>query len=306
MANEKPLLSLTDVARENDFGFNTDFCAVGNNLFGFGSGSSKGAMMFSNVNIGQGETINFAEIKYKYDAVGTTGSWKFKVYGIDQDDVTDFTTEYPFSKTKTSASITVDEGHPTTGGTKTLNVKDIIQEIVNRSGWSRYNSIAFLLEDNGSSDQVYAYADNDDSYLVYRIGAEPNFTPTPSSVSAPSIPAAGDVGMKFSKPGVSVFDATDEELHLTTRKRVPMILMEDLYEADAAETVTIAHNLGYVPRTSVYALTTGVSDPWVRLPISNNYADDVLYFVDDTNLYLHSSETGQKFYYRIFVDRLVE
>lgn len=302
MANEEPQLYLSDaVVHTSGLGVVAGFCAVGNNN---SLGILKGGMRFESLNIGNHETIDFARLVLPYSSVGSSsGSWKFKTYGINEDNTSGFGD--PFGRAYTSAFENTDEGAPSSGGTKQVNVKNALQEIVNRGGWNRYNAAGFTFEDNGSSTNVFAFFNLSTSYLVYRKSAEPNFTPTPSSVSAPSFPDAGDVGMKFSKPGVSVFDATDQELHLTTRKRVPMILVEDLYESDAAETITIAHNLGYVPRVSVYAQSL-VSDPWVRLPIANNYADDVLYFADDTNLYLHSSDSGQKFYYRIFVDRLVE
>lgn len=300
MANENINL-ISDACYKNGFGLSGGDCAVGFDIFGFSSGSCDGALRFTNIAIPQGSTLSMAYIVYKYGTVGGSGSWKFNVEGIDEDNTASFGD--PFGRSRTTASAGFNEGEPTSGGTKIIDVKSIVQEIVNRAGWSSGNAMGFIFDDQTSDSDVFAFADNTNSYLVYRISAEPNFTPTPTSVTAPSLPNAGDVGMRFSEPGVSVLTATDDQCHLTTRKNMVKLLDEDLYTSDAVEIVAIPHSLGYIPFVTVYAQEVG--QDWRKIPRSNASNAIPFYFLDDDNLYLSSSEIGQKFYYRIFIDRIV-
>lgn len=302
MANELPDLSFNDfILHSSVYGLVGSFAAVGNST---ANGDYKCGIRFDGLDIGQGQSISMAKLVLPYSSVGSTGgNWKWKAYGIDEDDTSGFGD--PFGRSLTTANNSYDEGSPTSGGTKELDVKSIMQEIVDRGGWSRYNALGFIFDNNGSSANVFAFFNLSTSYLIYRTSAEPNFTPTATTVSAPSLPTAQDVGMKFSQPGVSVLTATDDQCYLTTRKFTVKIVDEDVYTATAAETITIPHNLGYVPYTTVFALETDPGATWVKLNRNNLFEDHPFYFVDEDNLYLHSSDTGEKFYYRIFLDRIV-
>lgn len=282
-------------------GFDTSgFCAVGKHPDN--SGGYDGALRFTNIQIPKNATIDYAVLEYKYSSVGgTSGSWKFRVNGIDEDNTASF--GYPFGRPQTTAQINVDEGPPTSGQGKKFDVKNILSEITSRSGWSSGNAVGFLFFDNSSSNNVYAYANQSTTYLAYRVSPEPNFKPTPTTISAPSLPTAADVGMKFSQPGVSVFDATDDECFLTTRKRTVMLFDEDIHTSTAANVTTIPHLLGYIPFVTVYAQE--VSGDWRKIPRGNMAGSVPFYYVDDDYLYLSASATGQKFYYRIFIDRIV-
>lgn len=302
MANET-IKTIIDACQKNDYGLTNGYCRIGYEVFGFPSGSCDGALRFTNIVIPQGSSISMAYIFLKYDAVGGTGSWKFKVQGIDEDNTATFGD--PFGIARTTAEVNFDESEPTSGGSKMIDVGLIIQEIVGRGGWSSGNAMGFIFDDQNSDSGVYARVDNVNSYLVYRVSAEPNFTPTPISVAAPSLPDAGDVGMKFSQLGVSVFTATDDECYLTTRKRTVMLLEEDIYTSDAAETIAIPHGLGYIPFVTVYAQEEYDGANWVKLPRNNNFEVIPHYYIDEDNLYLSSSASGQNFYYRIFIDRIV-
>ena len=187
-------------------------CVVGH----WADDPTNGALRFANVQINKNQSLDAAYLVYKYGDVGDAGNWKFKLYGIDEDNTASF--GYPFGRPKTSASNTYDEGAPTSGGTKTMNVKSILQEITSRSGWSSGNAVGFLLEDNGSANNVFAFASLTNSYLVYRISSEPNFKPTPKSIAAPTFPTTSDYGIRISKSGVDVRTATESQLFFTTRK----------------------------------------------------------------------------------------
>lgn len=279
--------------------------AVGNDPYDVGNGPTSGAMRFTNVPIPQGSTFSFCKLVYKYANVGvaTSGSWKFIVKGVKEVNTAHFSSGSPLGRPQTTTSLTFNEGRPTSGGTKEMDVGPIIEEIVGQGGWSSNNALAITLFDDGSDADVGASTTDTTCYLVYRISTEPNFTPTPTNVTAPSLPSAGDVGMKFSEPGVSVFTATDDQCYLTTRKKTVKLLEEDIYTADAVEIVAVPHGLGYIPFVTVYAQEVG--QDWRKIPRSSASTDIPFYFLDTDNLYLSSSEIGQKFYYRIFIDRIV-
>lgn len=301
MANELPVRFPIDAAQEDSFGFMLDFCAVGKDVFGAG-GPSKGALRFNNIQIPQGTSIEFAELKYKYGSVGTnSGSWKHKLYGLDTDNASSFTDVYPFSVSKTSAVITSNEGPPTGGGTKTFNVKDVMQEIINRGGWSLNNAIGFMIEDDGSSDDVWATATLATSYLVYRLVAEPNFLPTPVTVAAPTFPAADDFGIKISKAGVDVKTATRDQLLLTTREDVIKMKAESQVATTGGVTTLIAHGLGYKPECQCFLRKNGYS---FELPRMFGGATDPVgggvqgfYSVDATYLRIFTYADADVYYY---------
>lgn len=296
MANE--LVSfVNDAYVESSGGVSTGgFCAVGNSAL---NGNYKGALRFTNIQIPQGTTINLAQVIYIYGGVGdTSGGWKWKAYGIDEDNTSSFSSN-PFGRAHTSAEKTVDEGAPTSGGTKTLDVRDMAQEIVNRGGWSSGNAMGFLFENNGSDSNIYAFANLSSSYFVYRLAAEPDFTPTPVTVNTDDFPAADDWGMKVSKPGVDVKSATDQELWFTTKRKPLKVYAEGSFTT-ASNPDSIAHSLDYKPVAAVYALSGGYR---YRLPMvyqSGGY-NIGFFWVDDDNLYV-SCAIGTEIYYYIFID----
>lgn len=295
MANEKPVNYIVD-ARLDSGGYQSLTCIVGH----WTGDPTHGALLFSGIDIDRGENFDMCRLIYKYGGVGGSGQWKIKVRGIDEDNTGWFDSGV-FGRAKTDAQITLDEGQPTSGGSKDFDVKDIVREITSRSNWNRFNNLGFIMEDNGSSSNVYAAVNEAESYLVYRIGAQPNFKPSPASVAAPSFPAATDAGMIIAKPGISIFDATDDQVLLTTRKKVVKVLAEGEVTSSSSGNISVMHSLGYVPLVSVYGKGSYPGDQWVRLPIAGG---DQYYFVNSSTLYLHASTSGQKFYYRIFVDKI--
>lgn len=298
MANETINL-VNDAWVEYSGGNAGGFCGVGDTSTS--PDFYNGALRFTNVTINQGASLNFAALVYIYDSVGTgTGSWKHLVNGIKETN-TAVLDASAFSRTKTTAQITVNEGAPTAGGTKTYNVTSIVQEIINQGGWSSGNAIGFLFNNNASDTDVHAFADLTTSYLAYRVAAEPNFTPTPINVNAPSLPVAKDFGMMISRPGVNVLTAAEGDQFFTSRKRQIKIFKEGLYTSSSGTNKTIVHGLGYVPLVSVYSKDTG---SWFKISgVGATFVDQKSYSIDKYNLTLHSTASGEEFYYRIFLDR---
>lgn len=263
---------------------------------------TKGALRFTNLTIPKNASIDSAELHLH--AGGRTGSAniKLKVAAVDEDNSGG---GEPFGRPRTTA-VNTHTSNPSEGDYFTIGVDSVIEEVVARSGWSSGNAIYFIVEDNDTTRDSPGNWFSDsmnispNSYLSIRLSSEPNFKPTPKTVTAPSIPATESWGMKISEVGQDVETATEDELYYTSRKHMFKVKAEAEVTSTSSGTITIPHNLGYIPFSSVYVKETS----WVRLPNPQNFSDYPRFYIDDTNLYLYASASGQKFYYYIFVDRL--
>lgn len=277
-------------------------------------GDCDAALRFRGINIGQGASVSYAKIVYKYSTVGSasSGHWKFNVRGIDEDNCGNFEDNNPFGYSRTSANIAIDDGGPpTSGGAKTIDVRSLVNEIVGRSGWSRNNSLGFVMIDDGSDNDVWAGLDPYHSYFIYRENAEPNFTPTPLTVAAPTFPDAKDWGWKQAYPGYNVFDATEDQLYLTTRKRTHKILTQGTVNTTAGVTYQINHNLNYKPFCLVYVKSNTTSSRFkvprffptgVQTGPDNDTINGYIQ-ITDTQLLIQTTENAEV-YYRIFLDEV--
>ena len=118
------------------------------------NGEQSEGLLFRNVNIPQGATITSAYITFETDEVSTDPT-SITFYGHDTDDAPDFSTSnYDLTnRTVTSASVnwnnipswnTVSEKH------QSPEIASIIQEIVDRPGWTEYNKIAIIITGTGT------------------------------------------------------------------------------------------------------------------------------------------------------------
>jgi len=305
MANEyiyHPVLS-TDLAKESPYGYGTGFWLAGY-YAAPDPGSLLGAIRFPSVTLSPKTVSNALLVLHIVTAQpSSNANVKFKIWGIKQTNTANFSSS-PFGRPRTVETVSVEFGDPHSDTMAELSIFRIIDEIVNQSGWNSGNAIGLVWENNGTAtDQDrWVYGNDDLSYLMIRPETVPDFTPTPTTVAAPSLPAAENWGIKISKPGSSVLDCPEEDLYFTTRKKLIKIYAEDIYTSTGAGNTTIAHNLGYVPMVTVFGLEVGGN--WNRLPVPTYFTDRLTYYVDDTNLYLHSAASGEKFYYRIFVDKI--
>ncbi len=282
-------------------GDDVGFCAVGNDPFNLGLGETNGAMRFLSVSIPQGITLNMARLVYIYGSVGDgSGSWKFKVRGIDEDNTSSFSDNNPLGRPQTSAEININEGKPTSGGTKTFDVKSIVEEIVGRGGWSSGNALGITFANQGSDNDIGAQG-LITSYLVWRRNAEPDFTPTPIALPSPAIPDPKSNGIKIARPGFNVLDANEAQLYFTSRKRQFKVISEG-QAVTSGVPHRIAHGLGKIPFTQVFAKS---GNEWFRLPFMNfSGGSNIGYtLTDDTNLDIYVNN-GTTIYYYIFLDEL--
>lgn len=121
-------------------------------LYGFGPSlffsnylNSESALRYTGITIPKGATINSASINIKLST--TCGGYSYQIWAYAEDNSSQISDGNDFvNRSRTSA--TVQWNLSSTGsGTivTTQDVSSIIQEIVNRSGWSSGNTIQFVL-----------------------------------------------------------------------------------------------------------------------------------------------------------------
>ena len=122
-----------------------------------GFGKEVIGVRFRGVNIPSGVTVKSATIVFMCDATGS-GPVNLRIHGEDEDNSAEYTAD-PFnltSRTKTTASTlwTVapwlavgDKGPDQT----TVDLKDVVQEIINRGGWAANNAMNFIFTQEGAN-----------------------------------------------------------------------------------------------------------------------------------------------------------
>jgi CheY-like chemotaxis protein len=141
-----------------------------------------GGVRFTNVTIPRGATITSAKLDFVESFGGNYGTnVKTKIYGEAADSPTTFSTSsLPRSRSLTTANVSWNS-NGTIVGTGSLystsatapppEMATIVQEIVDRSGWASGNNMAFLVKDNGSTNdwwwepRSYAFGASSAPYL---------------------------------------------------------------------------------------------------------------------------------------------
>jgi hypothetical protein len=129
--------------------FGSDGTYVGKNSTTWAQDSS---LLFTSVTVPKGASISSATLTIVVaESYGTPVSI---LYGNDVDSATAPTSKAEGAAlTLTTASI---DPSITTTGTKNLNVKNIVEEIITRAGWNKGN-MQFVIKDNGSSSGAANY-----------------------------------------------------------------------------------------------------------------------------------------------------
>lgn len=309
MANEVKY----QTSSSTDFYFSKDGVTDGTGYIligwdGVDSVTRSGALRFPSIPIGQGVSVNDAQLRIYVGNRTGTNPILAKFYGIKETNTSAFGAGVN-GRTRTTATNTNSYTPTGSGGWFQTSVTSIVNEILAQGGWSSGNAMGFYVDDNGTStahDCILSDTQGsaDDSLLFIRVSAEPNFTPTPVTVSAPTFPAHDRFGIKISKPGVNVLTATDDELYFTTWKDVFKVNAENTASCTANTVKTIAHGLGYVPQVLAYCRAGGYSVKLPRFPLSTDpitggargYA-----YADATNIYFLIDQTADVYYY-VFTD----
>lgn len=109
------------------------------------------ALRWQSVTIPQGATINSASITLRTPNSGSINDQSLKIRGIAEDNTSDFPTN-PNARTRTTAAVNWSiTGAAINTDYTSPDIKTIIQEIVDRAGWSSGNALGIFIDDNGSS-----------------------------------------------------------------------------------------------------------------------------------------------------------
>ncbi len=147
---------------------------------------------FQDISIPQGTTILSASIQFTVDETDY-GNTSVQIWGQDTDNAPAFTfyNSNISSRTRTAASVnwtnipvwnTVGQAG---ADQRTPDLTTIVQEIVNRAGWSSGNSMAFLI--NGTGERTAeSYNGNSNAAPVLTIVADFNLDPLPNIIANPN------------------------------------------------------------------------------------------------------------------------
>lgn len=108
---------------------------------------------FDNITIPSGVTINSAILTFTRWAGDNSSNILLKIYGNDIDDAvapTNTTEANALVKTDASVSWTITEQWTGENEYSAPSIKDIIQEIIDRTGWTSGNSLMLIINDNGT------------------------------------------------------------------------------------------------------------------------------------------------------------
>lgn len=146
-----------------------------------------GGTRFLNVTIPQGATINSATLEV-YIATTSYDDPHIDIYGEDQDNAGVFTTAANNiqNRTRTTAKVDWDGTGIGTGWETLPDVATLIQEIVNRAGWSSGNALAILFD--GMTSVALRFRQWD--YSTHTLGAKLaiDYTPPATAAGLPVIP----------------------------------------------------------------------------------------------------------------------
>ncbi len=301
MANERMFLA----GSEPDNYYNTGFHIDGYYWVGKSGGNGKdGAVRFPGV-LGGGNCNEAQLFLHVDDASNNGGSMDLDIYGMDEDNTGLFTGN-PMGRTKTSTRIDWFLNRPGENSFTNINVTGIVNEIRNRGGWSSGNAMGFMIFESGNTnDDIWFSGGSQDvppsvtSCLVIRESANPNFFPTPTIVSAPTIPGGQQYGIRVSKIGVDVKSAQRGNLIYTSDENVLKIEFqgEEDFLGSGVQSASFAHNLGYKPFAMGFFLTGNNIE---KLPGSGTF------IITDTIIEsVIPGGAGFKLIYYIFLDQQV-
>ena len=259
------------------------------------------------------ESIQEAQLYLYVDSNGDDGEdVRLRIYGIDEDNTSNFSGGSPLGRSKTSASHTWDLTVPGTGQYINKNITDAVREVIDRGGWTSGNAIGLIIEEVGtSSDNAWFSGGPDNSSyngfnsaLLIRENAIPNFTPTPKSISAPSFPASHGHGLKIARPGIDVRSAPESDLWFTTDKKFWRILSKSAITTTGGVTYTIPHGLSYKPVAIAFMKSTLTGKRYTIPRFFPSIQQDPegennngWIETDNTNVYIHTDDSSEVFYY---------
>jgi len=242
---------------------------------------SKAAFRYPNVTIPQGSTINSVSMGWRvYSGTYSGSTVRTKIYGIDADDVSTFSSD-PTGDTRTSASVDWDDSNTYSAEDETSppSITSIIQEIIDRPGWSSGNAIGLLIVDDGSdtSKNIRWYSYDGDSskspelVINYTAPATTTTTTTTTSTSTSTtntssstsssstttgpIPLIVPQGLvRVTKEGKDVIDDISlDDFFLDSDYPLLKVYDYGSFTTNIIGTKSISHDLGYIPYVMVFS-----------------------------------------------------
>lgn len=276
-----------------------NYLAVGNNQVGF--------FRFLNLPMGQGATIDSAYLKVWTHEYGGSDAVLLKVRATAEDSAAAFpstngTNTDPINRSRTSANVDFDFDGTRNVLRTSPDIKEVIQEIVDRGGWSGGGALAIVLEDDGSTftNDLNPY-DNNSAKATELIINYTGISTYQKKVTciAKIINPPFDMGMVVAKPTYDVLD-TDPTHHIfnsdydTLKYYTTGSLQIYLAADDLAAMQSVEHNLGYEPYVEVYA-ETELSDIYEYCPYFGAGATvfyGSTFRVTTTHIYFYVESTG--------------
>ena len=134
-----------------------------------GYGEYMGAMRFTGINVNSGTLVNSAFIQFQADkSNGNNVNVRFQARAVDNAD--DFSPDQNSRISNYALTTAYVDWSPAAwtpnqhdAGTTTPDLSSIIQEVINREGWSSGNAITIVISDNGSTVDHYREAEAEDS-----------------------------------------------------------------------------------------------------------------------------------------------
>ncbi len=144
-------------------------------------------LRFQDLNIPQGATIKNAYLEFTAAVTRGNNSSKMRIRGVAEDDPAQFSDSVQdqiANKAKTSASVTWSNIGTWNQNTayNSPSITNIVQEIVNRSGWQPRNSIMFSIDDFNNND-VAAYSQRGKASAAPRLHVEFEGSASPGNSS---------------------------------------------------------------------------------------------------------------------------
>lgn len=282
----------------------TYFFTVG--YYKLSNATLRGAIRFTSINLAQGTSIYAANVHMYVGIRSGSSEVKAKIWGINEDNTADFSSGGGvFARSRTTNSNTNSYSATGTGGYFTIGVTSMVQQIINRGGWSSGNAIGFVVEDNGTSTSETSHIEDSmyeqpNCVLEILLSATPNFKPTPTTVNADPFPAPSNYGISIAKPGQNVLTASEDQLYYTSRKKQLKVFMEG-QASTSGGTVTVTHNLGYVPVVIAYYYNDSTG-AWEKFYFYGSIEASNLMEIDTTKVVFTTDYS--KVYYYIFLDQL--
>jgi len=273
---------------------------------------------FPNVSIPKGSTITSAYLKLT-DEETKSCTVHAKIFGIDEDNTADFHSD-PIGRSKTSASVDWDQVNQVVNTERTsADIKAIIQEIIDRAGWSSGNSIGFISQDDGTSNDnilrfwSYYGASAKAPYLEINYSPPSNLITKDLSYKVRrSMPVITKLlrycitdqellpvvfnGIKISKDGHDVRNTKNpNNLKISSDYNTLKYFLNDTHQIHVSEdeytlynvTGYIEHNLGYFPFAEVYVKDDLMSayNPLGRFQAGSGASRSYFFYVTTTRLY---------------------